>query len=336
MIAFTNHALDHMLSSVLDAGITNKIVRLGSRSADERVSKFNLDTMEMVHDKSRLDRSLQTQFKNLKETQEKMVKLMNNVRKTTVSGSQAEIYIAIHYGDHYMSLHAPPPWVITFRNLELENSSGWETMRSVELDESWFSYWEEGRELGFLAAQPTKTTTRTLPNSNTNRFDPLDLDVDDQESSEDEPAAVDTPHVPSNAGLAASWMQTWPKSSDVPITIAKDLQIDSPVPGEGLQATVTSQDDLTDEIFFGLGGKPDIPLSDEPLHKLLKPEVNMWHLSKKERSRLSRHWKDEVRRSLAKEHLDEFSRLRDQYERDRVCYHEIKDQVSTTELECIR
>ncbi|KAJ7346800.1 hypothetical protein DFH08DRAFT_869366 [Mycena albidolilacea] len=36
MIAFTNHALDHMLTSVLDAGITNKVVRLGSRSADEK------------------------------------------------------------------------------------------------------------------------------------------------------------------------------------------------------------------------------------------------------------------------------------------------------------
>ena len=38
MIASTNHALDHLLGNVLDAGITKKVTRSGSPSADERTA----------------------------------------------------------------------------------------------------------------------------------------------------------------------------------------------------------------------------------------------------------------------------------------------------------
>ncbi|KAF9506180.1 hypothetical protein BS47DRAFT_1305576 [Hydnum rufescens UP504] len=42
-IAFTNHALDHMLGSGLATGITKKVVRLGSRSADLKISSLSLE-----------------------------------------------------------------------------------------------------------------------------------------------------------------------------------------------------------------------------------------------------------------------------------------------------
>ena len=49
LIAFTNQALDHMLCSVLDAGIMTDIVRLGSRtSADEPIVQYSIETQEMV------------------------------------------------------------------------------------------------------------------------------------------------------------------------------------------------------------------------------------------------------------------------------------------------
>lgn len=46
MVAFTNHALDHLLESVLNAGITEKVVRLGSRSQSERLQELTLDKLE--------------------------------------------------------------------------------------------------------------------------------------------------------------------------------------------------------------------------------------------------------------------------------------------------
>lgn len=41
LICFTNHALDDVLESLLDVGVTG-IVRLGGRSRSERLSKYNL------------------------------------------------------------------------------------------------------------------------------------------------------------------------------------------------------------------------------------------------------------------------------------------------------
>ena len=35
VIAFVNHALDHLVGNVVDAGITNEVARLGSRYADD-------------------------------------------------------------------------------------------------------------------------------------------------------------------------------------------------------------------------------------------------------------------------------------------------------------
>jgi hypothetical protein len=67
LIAFTNHALDHILSSILDADITKRIVRLGRRANDERVAEYSMDKLEMVQNQSRLDRTLSSQRRGLKE-----------------------------------------------------------------------------------------------------------------------------------------------------------------------------------------------------------------------------------------------------------------------------
>ena len=42
LLGLTNHAVDHLLISVLEAGITDKVVRLGSRTKDERIEKLTL------------------------------------------------------------------------------------------------------------------------------------------------------------------------------------------------------------------------------------------------------------------------------------------------------
>jgi len=69
LIAFTNHALDHLLGNVLDVGITRKIVRLGSRSADERISEFSLDNILSMKARgnSQSDRIARYQYRVMKE-----------------------------------------------------------------------------------------------------------------------------------------------------------------------------------------------------------------------------------------------------------------------------
>lgn len=58
MIAFTNHALDHMLRDVLDGDVTKDIIRLGSRSKDEVVSQYSLETLEKLQPKNNLSHEI--------------------------------------------------------------------------------------------------------------------------------------------------------------------------------------------------------------------------------------------------------------------------------------
>ena len=77
MIAFTNHALDHLLGSVLDAGITKKVVRLGSRCNDERVSPFSIEELERNSTRSRLAHHLRGAMQELKGVEAEMKELID-------------------------------------------------------------------------------------------------------------------------------------------------------------------------------------------------------------------------------------------------------------------
>ena len=63
VIALTNHALDHIVRDVYEAGITKNIVRIGSRSKDEVISEFSLDSLERTQPKGALNRRIGEAFR---------------------------------------------------------------------------------------------------------------------------------------------------------------------------------------------------------------------------------------------------------------------------------
>lgn len=48
LLAFTNHALDHILRAIHDNNVTHDMIRLGSRSKDEVVSQYSMESLENV------------------------------------------------------------------------------------------------------------------------------------------------------------------------------------------------------------------------------------------------------------------------------------------------
>ncbi|PSR80546.1 hypothetical protein PHLCEN_2v6700 [Hermanssonia centrifuga] len=104
MIAFTNCALDHMLCSVLDASITQKIVRLGSRSADERIAEFNsVETAIELAGKSRLDRAFAGHHWELKQVEEEF-----QTFKISVDTENILEYIEVALPIHFQDIIDPP------------------------------------------------------------------------------------------------------------------------------------------------------------------------------------------------------------------------------------
>jgi hypothetical protein len=108
MIAFTNHALDHLLESVLDAGITQKIVRLGSRSQSERLQGFTLDKLEKFHDDF-LRRGVNTAFATMKRAEEAFNDGVARIKAKKPDGSEdLDIYLQLNHPEHQESLAYPP------------------------------------------------------------------------------------------------------------------------------------------------------------------------------------------------------------------------------------
>ena len=328
MIAFTNHALDHMLSSVLDADITQKIVRLGSRSGDERISNFNIEILETVQGQSRLDQTLRAQFGELKETQKEMEALMSLIRTSTVTEQEMDVFLQVQYPDGYVSLQTPPSWV---NALIKDQYSGWRTAGIVSSDSSIYGFWERSSDLRYSKSWKPKTPSLGQDGAISNRFEVLDVDPQEPsgDEAESETSKLDSPSIIPDMGLASTWMQHWPDPNEdftaVPNHDAKTSE------GSPQLSTADSSDPtvLQDALFayFNLDGRPEIPTTDRLIPDLLIPGVDMWSLSEKERTRLSRYWKDAASRSHAQEQIDQFSRLRQKFENARVRYNEIKDQV---------
>jgi hypothetical protein len=134
MIAFTNHALDHLLESVLDAGITQKIVRLGSRSQSERLQGFTLDKLEKFHDDF-LRRGVGTAFAAMKRAEEAFNDGMTRIKEVS---EDLDIFLQLNYPEHQESL-AYPPTEIQARAKEL---FGMDSSQFSKL----YQLWEEAKD----------------------------------------------------------------------------------------------------------------------------------------------------------------------------------------------
>jgi len=108
MIAFTNHALDHLLESVLDTGITQKIVRLGSRSQSERLQGFTLDKLEKFHNDF-LRRGVNSAFAAMKRAEETFNDGMSRIKSNLEDMSKdLNILLQLNYPEHQENLVFPP------------------------------------------------------------------------------------------------------------------------------------------------------------------------------------------------------------------------------------
>ncbi|KAH7335672.1 hypothetical protein B0J17DRAFT_667287 [Rhizoctonia solani] len=152
LVAFTNHALDHMLKGILDADITKNIIRLGSRAAvDERLASFSLDEAEKISTKSRLDRNINSAYREMRGAEAEMNGLMDKITKRHVPQEHMEECILSVYPYHYEELFSnTPSWITALINSAGDDDEDWETAGKSEQDLTIIDFWAKGRDLEFL------------------------------------------------------------------------------------------------------------------------------------------------------------------------------------------
>ena len=150
LIAFTNHALDHLLCNILDAGITKKIARLGSRhSAHERIVPYLLEDLEKRSGENLYHWDKADTRRELESVAEEFSRVTATLNGTAIDESAVTTWLEQHQPGHHYRLHKPPMW-IQIRHTELK---GWKTAGNKTRDESirtYYGSWVKGVDLDFL------------------------------------------------------------------------------------------------------------------------------------------------------------------------------------------
>lgn len=160
LIAYTNHSLDNMLMHIIKAGITRDVVRLGSRSSDPAIVPFTMEEIQRAAGRSNFDRSGRADYAKLKETEEKITKLLGRVIGSFVPSDLLVSHLRIAYPDHLQCLNDPPQWVSTFYEVLYSGASDsndepWHEVGrrgkiTEDLDNSLYGLWRHGTDLAFL------------------------------------------------------------------------------------------------------------------------------------------------------------------------------------------
>ncbi|KIL62527.1 hypothetical protein M378DRAFT_128690 [Amanita muscaria Koide BX008] len=362
MIAFTNHALDHLLTSVLDAGITDQIIRLGSRSADERISQYSIENLEFASPEiSRLIKVSGARW-NLKAIQKEVTTLMKKVTRQHVSGADITAYLQMEYPEQHEHVTNPPSWIqalmsqLSLRG-DLEGEGGWQTAgrqgATFQADESIYARWLRGEDLDFLRNRPDLPTEKApspssenISTSNLmNRFTALALDEDDgassSSSSDTETEDEESEGSFSEGVWEADWQRIKVETSVASPTQRPSLAAPEPVspPHEEAHLTETVQEEDTDKLtlsdfrdplaFFvahSMYSIPEIPATDRSLDALLE-EGQVWNLSWIERQKLNEYWRDRTKERMNQEHLLEFEDLRKKHGEALQMFNEEKNEI---------
>jgi len=160
-----------MVSSVLDAQITEKIVRLGSRSSDERISEYMLTKLERLATAPTLDRSMKRQYGVMKRLEETLTQTMTSIRLPQLSWDEIEKYLDIHYPEHADRFREPPFWtarLFEMKQEEEDNSGGFTqvtyrkkgmSMVQSSVSKTIYGFWRQGFDLEFVQQKPSMPLT---------------------------------------------------------------------------------------------------------------------------------------------------------------------------------
>ncbi|CUA77745.1 Helicase required for RNAi-mediated heterochromatin assembly 1 [Schizosaccharomyces pombe 972h-] [Rhizoctonia solani] len=160
LVAFTNHALDHMLNAILDAGITDKIV-------------------EKEEGESRLGYSGKSVYRKMKILESQMKELMDNISARKVPSSHVEQHISTAYPHHHGEFFQHvPAWISAIAPKANDAEEGWETVgESLNQNESIIDFWLRADDFRFLEThRQSGATTKAGPQvSSSNKFKSLTL-----------------------------------------------------------------------------------------------------------------------------------------------------------------
>ena len=270
MIAFTNHALDHLLGNVLDANITKKVARLGSRSADERIAAYSLEAMERASGTRMHGRNIFEIRRNMKDIEEEFADVVATLNGTAVDPEGLQMWLDLHHPGQGQELMNPPKWVNVLREEQRDwkmaprKSKGKQAKNTSEFNQTEYGFWFNGLDLDFLVSliPPARDDVREQRGKPANRYEALGTEGDEDGADESQ----------SQESKYQDNLIEWLASHELTET-------------------------------------PEIPTSDRSLNILIHDE-DVWDMSWSERLKLSQYWESSAREFGFESNVEVFKDLK--------------------------
>ena len=281
-----------MLNSILDAEITNKFVRLGSRSSDERIAQYSLRNLERTFADASMSRQIGRELASKRGIEGQMLQVMKDIQIPEPTSDQIKEYLRCDWGEHLLNLYEPPFWIAEYaaKEWESEGEEGeWKLTgkkgkgkeQSHLMARTYYGLWKRGLDLAFI--QPPQ------------------------------------PHV---AEIPLSKRQK--KKGTLP-----DHVVVPPTPEEQ-EKYQERMFEFFSNLGYG-DAIPPIPAGNRPFVHLQESSA-VWSMSLEERQRLAEHWEEEMRRLAYHNHLEEYQRLREQYEEACEQFEAVTDEVKVSSI----
>ena len=280
-----------MLNSILDAKITKKFVRLGSRSTDERIGEYSLRNLEKTFTDTSMNRQIGREFACKKTIEEQMRRVMEDIQIPEPSEDQIKEYLELYWGQHLSMMYEPPFWIAEYaaRLWEPEPDGGddWNTVgkkgkgkqETHLMARTYYGLWKRGLDIAFIQPPQPRLITVELTKKQKKK----------------------------------KGAQNVPLVEVVPPTLGEQ------------EAYFQRMFEFFSELGFG-DSVPPVPTGNRPFIQLeVSPSV--WSMSFEERQRLAEHWEEEMRRLAYDDHLAEYEALREQYEVACDKYEAVSDEV---------
>jgi hypothetical protein len=152
-----------MLTSILDAQITTNVVRLGSRTTDERIAQYSLHKLEQLSGRGDLDRPMRREYAVLKKVEEDITRIMNRIQLPRLTWEDAEIFLDFHHPHHADSFREPPFWIAEvfrrFTDDQNENGQWVQVSKDKKATQDpeitgIYDFWKSCRDIEFIRPPP--------------------------------------------------------------------------------------------------------------------------------------------------------------------------------------
>ncbi|KAL8277846.1 hypothetical protein RQP46_009665 [Phenoliferia psychrophenolica] len=273
ILAYTNHALDTLLKSIYDSGVTKDIVRGGAGTKDEFMSTFTLKELSKAqayrHDpllfhemgKHIADRKLVEQELDV------IASVSSLVTEERLEWPQVQDFLLARFPDHHFELASLPSDLVAA--ITRVDPDGWQiagsraVFRFPQNSSDVFQWWRDGQDHALMGHLRQAHDTRAAEEAEhlatfSNQYSILPLEGEEGEEDELDQAP------------------RWRESFDY-----LDARSDSGASDASSIEELFPEDTWTE------------PRTDRPIEVLLEQD-DIWSLSKVERLRLCRHWAQEL------------------------------------------